>query len=216
MTNGSSSPTSSSTDSGSSGGDTVFDQALMDVVRDEFGRVAYSQKTHQKTVDQLNRRLLWEKRISACLVAFTAGNTIQGLVSSSKVANVLALVGSSLALLLTVYGLSRNRERQVEQHRLSAHALWLLREQYVHLIGDLKSHAISAADGRRLRNALTERAAQIYTTAPDTGTPGYKAAQRALQVDEELTFSAHELDVMLPAALRSAPLAKQMLPRSSD
>ena len=50
--------------------------ALLDVVHDEFGRVSYSHKTHQNMVDRLGRRLLWEKRINAALIAATAGNTV--------------------------------------------------------------------------------------------------------------------------------------------
>lgn len=181
-------------------------EALVDVVRDEFGRIAYSQKTHQKMVDRLNGRLLLEKRLAAMLLVVTTGGTIKGLVSDSRTADVLALVFSSLALLLTVYGLSRNRERQVEQHRLAAQALLLLREQYIHLIGDLHSRAISVEMGRIQRDALTKAAAHVYASAPDTDAASYKAAQRALKVDEEFTFSEREIDMMLPPALRRKPL----------
>jgi hypothetical protein len=98
------------------------------VVRDEFGRVAYTHKTHQKMIDRLVRCLLWEKRINALLIAVTAGNTIGVLVGDDRRAEVMAVVLSAVALLTTVYGLSRNRERLIEQHRGTANALWLLRE----------------------------------------------------------------------------------------
>ena len=54
---------------------------------------------------------------------------------------------SSLALLVTVYGLSRSRERLVEQHRLAAQALWRLRERYLHFIGDLRARRWSRRIG---------------------------------------------------------------------
>ena len=38
--------------------------ALLDVVRDEFGRVAYTHKAHQKMIDRLSGRLLWERTVS--------------------------------------------------------------------------------------------------------------------------------------------------------
>jgi hypothetical protein len=177
--------------------------SLLDVVREEFGRVAYSQKTHQKMVDRLNRAFLWEKRIAAVLLALTTGNTIKGLLSDSQAAEVVALVFSSLALLLTVYGLSRNRERQIELHRHAAQSLWLIRERYVHLIGDLHAGSIGIEKGRARRDALTRAAAHVYSSAPDTDAGAYAAAQRALKVDDELTFSKREIDVMLPPAIRS-------------
>jgi hypothetical protein len=172
-------------------------------VREEFGRVAYSHKTHQKMVDRLNGRMLWEKRISAVLLAVTAGDTVGVLVTNGALAKFAAVASSALALLVTVYGLSRSRERLVELHRRTALALWVLREDYIHLIGDLKGGAVSVNDARARRDVLTKTAARIYASAPDTDHKAYKEARRALKVDEELTFSAQEIDVMLPRALRS-------------
>jgi hypothetical protein len=182
-------------------------QPLLDVVREEFGRVAYSHKTHFKMVDRLNSRILWEKRANAALLALTTGDTVGVLVSDAHWAKVVAVVLSALALVVTVYGLSRNRDRSLEQHRRTALALWVLREDYIHLIGDLKAGAISDDDGRARRDALTKAAARIYASAPDTDAKAYQAAQKALKTDEELTFSQHEIDIMLPAALRSGAIS---------
>lgn len=178
-------------------------QALLDVVREEFGRVAYSHKTHHKMLDRLNREMLREKKFNAWLLVLTAGDTVGILVTDAAIAKVVAIVLSTLALLVTVYGLSRTREDVAEQHRVTTQALWLLREQYIHLIGDLKGGAISVTDGRARRDALTKSAAHIYASAPDTDEEAYQAARKALKTDEELTFSAREIDVMLPPALRS-------------
>jgi hypothetical protein len=178
-------------------------QALLDVVREEFGRVAYSHKTHQKMVDRLNCRILWEKRVNAALVTATAGNTVGVLVTNAELAKIAALTLSAAALLVTVYGMSRNRDRLLELHRRTALGLWMLREDYVHLICDLKGGTASLADARARRDALTKTAARIYASAPDTDPKAYQSARKALKTDEELTFSPEEIDVMLPRALRS-------------
>jgi len=178
-------------------------QGLLDVVREEFGRVAYSHKTHLKMVDRLNCTMLWEKRANALLLTLTAGDTIGVLLTDARLAKIAAVVLSALALLLMVYSLSRSRDRLVELHRRAALALWGLREDYIHLIGDLKGGAISASDARARRDALKKVAARIYATAPDTDNAAYQDARKALKSDEELTFSDAEIDVMLPRALRS-------------
>lgn len=178
-------------------------QSLLDVVREEFGRVAYSHKTHLKMLDCLNRQMLWEKRINAALLALTTGDSIGVLVTDSHFAKVAAVVLSAFVLLVVVYGLSRSRERLVELHRRTALALWVLREDYIHLIGDLKGGAVSVSDARARRDVLTKTAARIYASAPDTDDKAYQAARKALKTDEELTFSPQEIDVMLPRALRS-------------
>lgn len=182
-------------------------ETLLDVVREEFGRVAYGHKAHMKMVDRLNYRLLLEKRINAGLLALTSVDLVTVLVTDAKAAKVSALALSALALLVTVYGLSRSRERLVEQHRTAAQGLWLLREKYMHLVADLRAGAITPAEGRARRDELTTAAAQVYASAPDTDGKSYKAAQRALKVNEELTFSAREIDVMLPEALRKEAIS---------
>ncbi len=154
-------------------------------------------------IERLNGRLLWEKRINAFFIAITAGNTISVLAANTRRAEVAAVVASGLALVLTVYGLSRSRDRLVEQHRLAAHALWLLRERCLHLICDLKAGASTADEGRARRDALTKDAALIYASAPETDAKAYAAAKKALRNDEELTFSDKEVDAMLPTALRT-------------
>lgn len=169
--------------------------------------MAYSHKTHLKLVDRLNCWVLWEKRANAALLVLTAGDTVGVLVSDAQWAKVVAVVLSALALLLTVYGLSRNRERLVELHRRTAPALWVLREDYIHLIGDLKGGAVSVTDARARRDALTKATARIYASAPDTDDKAYEAARKALKSDEELTFSQQEIDVMLPAAVRSGVIS---------
>ncbi len=178
-------------------------QALLDVVREEFGRVAYTHKAHLKMVDRLNCRLLWEKRVNAGLLTVTSVDIFGVLLTDNRFAKLIALAFSALALLLTVYGLSRGREKVVELHRGTALRLWVLREEYIHLIGDLKVGAVSIEDGRARRDTLTKTAAHIYASAPDTDNKAYEAAQKALKTDEELTFSPEEIDVMLPRALRS-------------
>lgn len=172
------------------------------MVREEFGRVAYSQKTHQKMVDRLNDHLILEKRVNAVLLAATTGGLIDVLVRDQTYSKIITLLLSACALCVTVYSLSRGRERLVEQHRAAAHALWLVREEYVHLLADLKAGSIGDADGRRRRDNLSKRAARIYQVAPDTDAAAYAAAQRALKENEELTFSTREIDLLLPTALR--------------
>ena len=176
--------------------------------------MAYTHKAHEKIIDRLNARLLAEKRAKAVLLTLTAGNTVGVLVSSARWAEVVSVVLAGLALLVEVYGLSRARERLVEQHRLAAHRLWTLRERYVHLIGDIASGAATEAEGRAARDELTAQVAQVYAAAPATDGRAYADAQRALKRNEELTFAPWEIDVRLPHALRSAPLPAPARPEA--
>lgn len=55
---------------------------------------------------------------------------------------------------------------------------------------------------REQRNALVAELGRIYQDAPDTTPGAYAAAQRALKVRQEMTFSVQEIDQFLPVHLR--------------
>lgn len=180
---------------------------LVDVLREEFGRVAYSHKTHEKMADRLTSWILREKRLNAAMLALTTANSIAVLVTNKRWAEVLTVVFAALSLFVTVYGYSRNREHLVDQHRQAALGLRLLRDKYVHLISDLMAGSISDDEGRRRRDSLAEQVHQHYSSAPSTDAAAYAAAQAALKTDEELTFSGQEIDLMLTPALRIAHIS---------
>ncbi|SRR6266480_793854 len=175
---------------------------LLAVVREEYGRLAYTFKTHQKMIDMLNEQIKYQKIASAVLISLTAGGTIDILLSNAFWSKVITLILSALALCLTIYQLSTNIDRVVDQHRITARALWLLREKYIHLVSDIKSSSIGEEEARKIRDELTQRVEQVYESAPDTNAKAYRAAKTALKDNEELTFSVKELDLLLPETLR--------------
>lgn len=77
-----------------------------------------------------------------------------------------------------------------------------MREQYLSLLADINDGALTDDQVRMKRDELSAKLASIYTDAPDTTGQDYAAAQKALKVDEEMTFSVNEIDVMLPPRLR--------------
>lgn len=160
-----------------------------------------------KMLDRYNRRLRYQKLLNAALLTVTAYGTIDVLVTDRTWAKVLAAVTSMLALFTSVSQLSTNIDKLAEQHRSAGHSLWLIREEYIHLIADLKAGAIDEVEGRRLRDILTQRTARVYESVPDTDGKAYKEAQKALKNNEELTFTTREIDLLLPAALREIPEA---------
>ena len=61
---------------------------------------------------------------------------------------------------------------------------------------------IDYPDAIKLRSSLQEELSAIYQNAPRTLDEAYKLAQKALKVDEEMTFSRDEINNLLPEALR--------------
>ena len=87
-----------------------------------------------------------------------------------------------------------------QKHRDAATQIWNIRECYLSLLMDLFSLSDDDAKGRR--DELQKALAAIYVAAPQTNGKAYKRAQKALKYNEELTFSAEEIDCFLPLSLR--------------
>lgn len=172
-------------------------------IRESYGRVVYSHKTHEKAREIESTKADVAKWVNITLVTLTSGTLLTALVSDQRILLYISSTVSALALAFTVFQLSFSPEKAAEQHRATAKELWLIREKYVHLLADVETGAANV-DIRRRRNELIEELNHIYRLAPDTSSKAYRAAQRALQINEDMTFSDEELDRMLPASLRAA------------
>lgn len=181
------------------------DYLLLAQVREAFGRVVYSHKTHEKQADYC---LAWHRVQQGTLVALTAissGTFLAAILEVFGKPVVTSLVTSTIALLVTVVSLAAKTFRHKEEsdsHRDVASQLWGVRESYLSLITDLMSGEVSDGQARKRRDELQEAAYSIYGNAPRTGRRAFSQAQEALKKNEEMTFTAEEIDQFLPEALR--------------
>jgi SMODS and SLOG-associating 2TM effector domain family 4 len=185
--------------------DAARDEYLLAQVREAFGRVVYSHKTHEKQADICFGRYRWQQGV---LVAFTAISTGTFLVS------VLGLVGnpvltsvatSAVALVVSALSLASKSFKFSEEsqaHRDIASRLWDVRESYLSLIADLMSSATPAVDARARRDELQKATLKAYADAPRTTPKAFSRASDGLKHNEELTFTSREIDLFLPEALR--------------
>ena len=181
------------------------DMYLLAQVRESFGRVVYSHKTHEKQADLCfiyHRRL---QKILITLTAISSGTFLASLLGIVVSPIWSSVVTSFIALLVTVVSLSTEKfkfEKGAEAHRDTASSLWNIRESYLSLISDLMAGTIPAQDARIRRDQLQEEARMAYAGAPRTGDKAYAKASEGLQKNEEMTFRSDEIDLFLPEALR--------------
>lgn len=175
---------------------------LMDQVRDSYGRVVYTHKTQEKMADMLASWVSKLKLAELLLVALTTGSTLSVVLGSGPIFEIASAILASLTLLIYLIQIRFDHEGRAQEHRRSAKQLWLIREQYLGLICDLKADTIDITSARNLRDQLAEKLGELYQNAPDTNAAAYNAAQYALKKAEELTFSDAELDALLPTTAR--------------
>jgi hypothetical protein len=89
-----------------------------------------------------------------------------------------------------------------QKHTNAANELWDIRETYLSLLTDIKASQLSINQIISQRDELQKRLFNIYSGSPRTNFKAYKEASKALNINEELTFSDKEIDAFLPKELR--------------
>jgi len=176
---------------------------LKSQVRECYGRVVYSHKVHEKNADLYLDRLRKTKFSQIILSAITTGGILGVLFSNgSIVLAILTAVTATIQFFLNAYIKEYSLSETVERHSATASKLWSIRESYLSLLADLISQQITLEKAREIREKLQQELAVIYEKAPRTVSKAYKEAQKALKLNEELTFSDEEIDLFLPKPLR--------------
>ncbi|MGW6755602.1 SLATT domain-containing protein [Streptomyces sp. NPDC055006] len=181
------------------------DAYLLAQVRESFGRVVYSHKTHEKQADICFRKHRWQQVALVGLTAASSGTFLVSILGIAVSPKVGSLVTSFVALLVTVISLATKTFKfadEADAHRATASRLWGVRESFLSLIADLMSGTTPESEARARRDELQEAARSVYCEAPRTSDKAFTRARDGLKNNEELTFTSREIDLFLPEALR--------------
>lgn len=178
------------------------DATLESQIREAFGRVAYSHKTHEKRADTLNSRLARIKLAQIILSAIATGGFVSIFFGAGNIGTLAGAAVSATLVVLNAYTKDHDLGSLAQQHRQAAADLWLIREKYLSLLVDLSTGDVDAGLVRERRDSLLDRLYAIYSSVPGTNSRAYRSAQKALKSQEELTFSEKEIDAFLPPDLR--------------
>lgn len=179
---------------------------LLAQVRETYGRICYTHKTQEKQADICHEKYRSQRTVKVVLTAVSSGAFLASLAGLLLDEQWAAVVTSFIAVLLSASTLADKTFRhgeEMQQHRETAAKLWNVRESYLSLLVDLTSGDMTLGTGRGVRDKLQRAAGAIYADAPRTSAAAYERAQKALQMHGDLTFSATEIDQLLPPALRA-------------
>jgi len=175
---------------------------LIAQIRESYGRVVYSHKTHEKAADIYHSRLHRIKIFQITLSALTTGSLLYQLFSGNKIGTIIASIVSAILLVLNIYTREYNLAELSQKHHDAAQKLWNIRESYLSLLTDFATNAIDDNIVRDRRDRIQDDLNRIYANAPRTFKQAYEQARKALKLNEELTFSDEELDKLLPEKMR--------------
>lgn len=171
-------------------------------LRECFGRVVYSHKTHEKCADILLSRLSQLKLWQIILSAITTGGFIAAVLGAGQIGAVVGIVVSTVLLVLNAYTKNYDLGALAQKHRQAGVELWLVREKYLSLITDLRMGEKPIETLQMERDEMLEQLHAVYSGAPSTTYQAYRKAQEALKKFEDMTFSDEEIDAFLPKELR--------------
>jgi len=174
---------------------------LEDQIRECFGRVVYTHKTHEKQADRCSETLDGLKLVQIVLTALTTSGAIGVLLTDQFWVKAATALLALVSLFVSGYMKGFDPGATAQKHRSAAASLWPIRESYLSLLTDLRSGTIDIEAAKLRRDELQDRLAAIYKGAPQTGDRAYHRAQDALQTKEDLTFTNEEIDKFLPASL---------------
>lgn len=171
-------------------------------IRELYGRVIYTHKTHEKCADVLKTRSDFIKLTEILLSAATTTTILVVLFGDGKIFQFIAALCSTALLALSLYSKDFNLLAIAEKHKQAALDILEIREKLLSLLVDIRIGNKEIEHLQQLRDDLNEQLINTYRGAPKTINKAYKIASVALKQNEEFTFSDAEIDKFLPENLR--------------
>jgi len=171
-------------------------------IREIYGRVVYTHKTHEKCADVLKERSDYMKFAEIFLSAATTTSILVVVFGDGKAFQFLAALFSTILLGLTLYSKDFNLLAIAEKHKQAALNILEVREKLLSLLVDIRIGNKEISQLQQTRDELNEQLVNTYRGAPKTINKAYQIASKALKENEEFTFSDEEIDKFLPESLR--------------
>lgn len=171
-------------------------------IREIYGRVVYTHKTHEKCADLLKKRSDGLKITEILLSGLTTTSILVIIFGDGCLFQFLAALFSTALLCLTLYSKDFNLLALAEKHKQAALDVLEIREELLSLLVDIKIGNKPIEHFQTKRDELNARLVNTYRGAPKTIYKAYQIASKALKENEEFTFSDEEIDKFLPESLR--------------
>ncbi len=175
---------------------------LVAQLRENYGKIVYSHKTQEKCADILAAQNRLIKNLQIILSALITTGLLVRIFKGEDWALIVSTVLAALQFGFTTFLREFNLGETIQKHSTAALELFDIREKSLSLLTDLKANLLTPEEIKGKRDELQEELSKTYKGSPRTFSKAYKEAQKALQINDELTFTDEEIDKFLPNALR--------------
>lgn len=171
-------------------------------IREIYGRVIYTHKTHEKCADVLKTRSDYLKFAEIFLSAATTTSVLVTVFGDGKSFQFIAAFCSTVLLGITLYSKDFDLLAIAEKHKQAALNILEIREKLFSLLVDIRIGNKEITELQQRRDELNEQLVNTYRGAPKTINKAYAIASKALKEKEEFTFTDAEINKFLPEGLR--------------
>lgn len=167
-------------------------EPLLEEIKETFGRVAYTHKTHEKEAEwrEITGRQI--RIANVAVIGVTAAAALVAPLLQSTAAAWPAVSSALVALVFAAFQLTVDPAADATRQRLAAKSYLTLRNDYRRLIADVQAGGVVQSVLRSRRDLLARELDHLERVAPPTTARAYRTARSALQSSEELTFTDDE------------------------
>jgi hypothetical protein len=177
----------------------MFSLSVIEHLRLNFGLVVQNYTTHARAAERLVAIAFKAKVATLALLALATGAIVFSLFRTGREYQIAAAVIAGVALAAHITMVAYGVDARVNSHRLLAHRLWLVCEQYRALLTEIQDELVDHDAILRRRDSLSERVHAIYDQP-------FPIDQQAYESRRQLPLDNHggpmidaQLDQLVPA-----------------
>lgn len=162
-------------------------------LKEIYNKVVWTHKIQEKSADVNLNNHKNIKLFQIGLSATTTGTLLASIFGKSEAGAIFSAVLSAVVFGLEAYTKDIDFSQKSNQHAKTADSLRSIREDYLSLLTDMHSTDMEYTQIVERRDQLKIRYDEILSAAPRTGSIALKRAFKALNVNNDHTFTGDEL-----------------------
>jgi len=155
----------------------MFSLTVVDHIRLDSEHVAQNYTVHAKSAERLARSAFVFRIVIVSLMAIAVGTTITNLILPARPYAIATVVAASVALVAFAIYAVAGVEGRVLAHRLFAHRLWLIAEQFRSLVTEINDGLVDGAALMRRRDELIYELHGVYEYGFGVDQAGHEAVR---------------------------------------
>src|SRR5688572_19310754 len=182
---------------------TMFSLSVVDHLRLNFRLVVQNYSAHARAAERFATAALRTKLAILVLLALATTSIVLSLFRPERGYQIAAVVMASAAFSVYVMAIAYGIESRVHSHRMLAHRLWPICEQYRGLLTEIQDGLLDTAAILRRREILSEQVHAIYEQGFGVDQQAFETMRQPPLDSGGDTPTDAQLDQLVPAARKA-------------